>query len=270
MYQLIAFDMDGTLLRSDHTIDPETVAALGRADEAGKTVVLATGRSASELQDYLPVLPMVRYGVLASGGLIYDFSTETVLAKKSLSAEVVATVCDLLDREDVFVVVMADGQGYVQSSQFNRIEAFYMEQFRQLYLDTAVFVSDLNQLLAEKACEKINIYFKTPELREAYADQLASSAITLVKAERTGLELTAQGADKGAGLQLLCQRLGFGMAEVIGVGDSDNDRTMLQEAGMGLAMGNAKPSIKALANHVVPTNDEGGCVEAIERYLLRS
>lgn len=65
MYQLIAFDMDGTLLRSDHTIDPETVAALGRADEAGKTVVLATGRSASELQDYLPVLPMVRYAVFA-------------------------------------------------------------------------------------------------------------------------------------------------------------------------------------------------------------
>lgn len=270
MYQLIAFDMDGTLLRSDHTIDPATLAALTRAEEAGKTVVLATGRSASELQDYLPDLPMVRYGVLASGGLLYDVVAGTILAKKALPDEVVATVRDLLNREDVFVVAMADGQGYVQSSQFERIAAFYMDQFSQLYLDTAVFVSDLNQLLAEKACEKTNIYFRTPELREAYANQLASSAITLVKAERTGLELTAQGADKGAGLKLLCQRLGFAMAEVIGVGDSDNDRTMLQEVGLGLAMGNAKPSIKALADHVVATNDEGGCVDAIERYLLTS
>lgn len=267
-FQLIAFDMDGTLLRSDHTIDPRTISAIARASQAGKAVVLATGRSVSELRPYLADLPKVRYGVLSSGGLLYDFQAGRVLARKYLPDEVVQMVLATLQTEDVLVVAMSDGQGYLQSSQFERIEQFYMGQFRQLYLDTAVFVPDLSDLMRSRPFEKINIYYRTSSARETAAQRFASSAISLVKAEKTGLELIASGADKGAGLTLLCQELGLTMAEVIGVGDAENDRTMLEMSGLGLAMGNARPEIQAVASHVLASHDQGGCVEAIERYLL--
>ena len=85
MYQLIAFDMDGTLLTSKKTIAKSSVEAIGRAQDAGKQVVLSTGRSLSELLPYGYDLREIRYDILASGALIYDLEAKCVLAKQTLS-----------------------------------------------------------------------------------------------------------------------------------------------------------------------------------------
>lgn len=268
MYQMIAFDMDGTLLRSDQTIDPRSLAAIERASQAGKTVVLATGRSLSELRTYLPQLPTVSYGVLASGGLLVDLTTGAVLGKRALPEPVVSQVRELMASQDILVIAMRDGQGYLQSGDLDHLDQFGMGRYRQLYLDTAELVDQMDQVLQLGDLEKINLYFASVDARDAYVKQLDCSAIAPVTSEQTGLELTAVGADKGQGLTSLCQVLGLTMSQVIAVGDADNDRTMLINAGLGLVMGNAKPAIKALADQVLPSNDEGGCAVAIERYLL--
>ncbi|MFC3932540.1 HAD hydrolase family protein [Streptococcus dentapri] len=77
MYQLIAFDMDGTLLTSQKTIAPSSVAAIERAHDAGKQVVLSTGRALSELRIYQQELQDIRYGILASGAFIYNFVSQS-------------------------------------------------------------------------------------------------------------------------------------------------------------------------------------------------
>lgn len=267
-YQMIAFDMDGTLLQADQTIAPDSLTAIAEASQAGKTVVLSTGRALSELAAYLPDLPSVRYGVLASGGLVYDFSAGAVLDKLALPAPVVSQIREILQTEDVFGLVMRDGQGYVQSDKFERIGAYHKAAYAQLYRDTAVFVNDLTSLLDQGEFEKINLYFKTLDLREHYFRILASYGISLARAEGAGLELSAQGADKGEGLARLCQRLGLDLSQVIAVGDSDNDESAFRRAGLGLAMANANDLIKSLAGAIVADHNHGGCAQAIRDYLL--
>lgn len=267
-YQLIAFDMDGTLLQSDQTIAPDTLSAIARATDAGKQVILATGRPVSELKVYLPDLPSVRYGALSSGAMIYDFHEQVVLDKTNLPESIVEKLLTLIAKEPVFMVVMKDGQGYVQHAHFETIDQFGMAAYRQLYLDTAVFVDDISEVLKSGACEKVNVYLTTAERRDQCFKELATNDSYLIKADEKGLEMTALGADKGTALTKLCQQLKIPLNEVIAVGDSDNDQTMISQAGLGLAMGNAKPNIKKLADGILASNDDGGCTQAIQTYLL--
>ena len=87
MYQLIAFDMDGTLLGSDKQISPGNRRAIAAAARAGKTVILNTGRCRSELEEYLGLIPEVRYLNCASGALVYDLKEKRTLYSSLLSVE---------------------------------------------------------------------------------------------------------------------------------------------------------------------------------------
>ena len=86
--------------------------------------------------------------------------------------------------------------------------------------------------------------------------------------EATGLEMNAKGVDKGTGLKQLCKHLGISIDETIVVGDADNDKEALGVAGLAIAMGNAKESVKEIADVIVSDNDHDGCAEAIEKYLM--
>ena len=270
MYQLIAFDMDGTLLTSKKTIAKSSVEAIGRAQDAGKQVVLSTGRSLSELLPYGDDLRGIRYAILASGALIYDLEAKCVLAKQTLPAIAVDKVKAIAEAQDLILVCMIDGQGYLQKSHFENIANYYMEIYTELYDKTAILVDNIYDLLAKERehFDKINIYHLTARDRDQSYETLLSEKVTMIKAEVSGLELTAQGVEKGRGLVHLAQKLNLPMDQIIAVGDADNDESMIREAGFGVAMGNANENIKNLADIVVADNDHGGCAQAIDDVLL--
>ena len=270
MYQLIAFDMDGTLLTSKKTIAKSSVEAIGRAQDAGKQVVLSTGRSLSELGLYKKDLQGIRYAVLASGALIYDLEMKQTLAEQTLPAVVVDKVKALAEAHDLMVVGMINGQGYLQRSHFENIANCYMEIYTELYDKTAILVDNIYDLLAKERehFDKINIYHFTARDRDQSYETLLSEKITMIKAEVSGLELTARGVEKGQGLAHLAQYLQLPMEQIIAVGDADNDESMIREAGFGVAMGNANENIKGLADIIVADNDHGGCAQAIDDVLL--
>ena len=149
MYQLIAFDMDGTLLTSKKTIAKSSVEAIGRAQDAGKQVVLSTGRSLSELLPYGDDLRGIRYAILASGALIYNLEAKCVLAKQTLPAIAVDKV-KAIEAQDLMLVCMIDGQGYLQKSHFENIANYYMEIYTELYDKTAILVDNIYDLLAKE------------------------------------------------------------------------------------------------------------------------
>lgn len=270
MYQLIAFDMDGTLLTSQKTIAKSSIAAIDRVHAAGKQVALSTGRSLSELGLYKKDLQGIRYAVLASGALIYDLEMKQTLAEQTLPAVVVDKVKALAEAHDLMVVGMINGQGYLQRSHFENIANYYMEIYTELYDETAVLVDNICDLLAKERENfvKINIYHLTADERDQSYEVLLSEDIAMIKSEVSGLELTARGVEKGQGLAHLAQYLQLPMEQIIAVGDADNDESMIREAGLGIAMGNANESIKGLADVIVADNDHDGCAQAIDKFLL--
>ena len=93
-------------------------------------------------------------------------------------------------------------------------------------------------------------------------------ALSITRTHTWLVEATAPGVDKGSGLRRLCQMLGVAPERVMAVGDSENDIPMLQAAGFAVAMGNATPALKAVADWIAPTLDEEGAAVALQRWVL--
>ena len=126
MYQLIAFDMDGTLLGSDKQISPGNRRAITAAARAGKTVILNTGRCLSELEEYLGLIPEVRYLNCASGALVYDLKEKRTLYSSLLSVETVKQLLKLAALEQAMPHILLE-QCIVQKSHCEQMERFGME-----------------------------------------------------------------------------------------------------------------------------------------------
>ncbi len=116
--------------------------------------------------------------------------------------------------------------------------------------------------------EKINLYHISREASIRTSERLQGLPMERIYAETSSLELSPKGVDKGSGLLDLCRVLGIPASRAIAVGDADNDLPMIRAAGLGIAMGNANDHVLKEAQVTVGTNDEDGCAQAIDRFLL--
>ena len=269
-YQLIAFDMDGTLLRSDKTFSGAVLSSIRTATQSGKELALATGRPVTELFPYEKELADFRYAVLESGALVYDLTARRILIRHTLDANCIGAVLDAIRREDVMPQAMSAGASYVNAGDLHRMDYYHMGIYETLYERSATCVPSMEDFIQAHASEieKINLYHATPEGRERTFARLSSCQVERTFAEQTSLEISPPGIHKGSGLLDLCGLLHLSPEETIAVGDADNDIPMLRTAGLGIAMGNAAPNVRAAADVLVAGNDEDGCAEAIDRYLL--
>ena len=116
--------------------------------------------------------------------------------------------------------------------------------------------------------EKLDFYFVDSAERAKYLARVQDVHAWVVPCESAGVEVNAIGVDKGSGLQALCRCLNIPISATIAIGDSENDRPLLRDAGLPLAMGNAIADVKDAARYVMPDCDHDGVAEAIERFLL--
>lgn len=273
-YQLIAFDMDGTLLDSNKTILPSSLTAISDAVKAGKTVILSTGRCLPELREYLPQLSEVRYLNCVSGALVLDQKTNTAIYSRSLAPAVCSQILRIVKHQDVMVHLLGETTSIIQRSHCQNMAHFGMGQYQSLFERNAEQWEDLFAQYRENPfpVAKLNLYFTDPESRQCIEQQILDEHIpvTMVHAEATSLEISAKGVSKAAGLRELCSHLDIPIAETIAVGDAPNDLEILKAAGLSIAMGNSRQEILDLADVVVSDCDHDGCAEAIYQYLLRA
>lgn len=268
-YKLIAFDMDGTLLNSEKRISEQTLEAVNRAFDAGKEVILSTGRCVAELREYFKRIPRLCYVVCSSGAILYDVKEEKILYSNSISIELAEKILAESKKEDLMVHLLAI-ESIVQKKDIPQMERFGMGVYRPMYEKVTTQVDDIYEYYKEHPFEvpKLNLYHATTEGRERTRKRLAGLDLVLADAEKTALECSATGVTKGTGLLRLCEHLGVEPEETIAVGDADNDLNILETAGLAIAVGNANEHVKAVAAVVVNDCDHDGCAEAIDKYLL--
>lgn len=270
-YQLIALDMDGTLLDSRKQISPATLAALQRAVDAGKHIVLSTGRCRPELADYTRLVPGIRYLICTSGALVYDRQEHKALYRKPLDCDTVKNLLDLARQEGAMVHLL-DAASIVQRDQMQHMDRYGMGVYQPMFKQVSTPWEDLYETYcaAPFPVEKVNLYHTSQPSRERTKARIQQMGLPVhqVNAESASLELSAAGVDKGTGLRQLCAQLGLPLEQTIAVGDADNDRTILAAAGLSVAMGNALPHIKQLADIETADCDHDGCAAVIDTYLL--
>ncbi len=267
-YKLIALDMDGTLLMSDKRIHPDTIRDIAYAVDKGVNIVYSTGRGPVELKPVAAELPMIRWGICASGSQVYDFQEKKVVFRKEIPGELVREVIRIVGEETGMVNFLTDSQSIARADQIARMEEFHMKAYQQVYEEVATIVpSMMEEAKRHASVPKMNIYFRSPADREkAFAD-LRHLPLTYILTEKTSLEITAEGVTKALGLEKLAGHLGISLEETVGIGDGDNDRALLELAGFAVAMRNATPGIQRISDFVTDDNDHNGVGKAIRRLI---
>lgn len=271
-YDLIAFDMDGTLLNSQKTVSEKTCQAIHTAFARGKHIVFATGRCMPEMTEYYRLLPDIRYALLANGAMVYDIGKQKALFTRFIPADIVRSVLDIVLLEDVMPQIVFADRVCVEEPYLDRLDDYSMLPYRPMFLRIMTRVDDIMAYSRAHAdgVMKMNLYHRTPEARQRTLERVRNLPLAWAFSEKTSLEINALNVNKGEGLKQLCQALAIPAEKCIAVGDGGNDIAMLKSAGLPLAMGNAADDIKALCQFVLPDNDHDGCAAAIREYLLNN
>lgn len=265
-YKMIVLDLDDTLLRDDHTISPRTKDALMKAQEAGIKVVLASGRPTFGMVHIADELSLAEYGsyILSfNGGKIINWSTKEDVFTSTLAPEVSHALYDLSQREDVFIHTYVNDEIITaDDNEYTRIEADITGLPIKIVPDfkEAVDVPVVKLLMVEDPEKLVQVEGK---LQQELADQFS-----IMRSKPYFLEFTEKGVTKGTSLHALINQLGIKREEVIAIGDSYNDVSMIEFAGLGVAMGNAPADIKELADYVTETNMNDGVAKVVEAFIL--
>ncbi len=266
--RLIAVDMDGTLLRSDQTLDPETLRDLRYAADRGMEIVLCTGRAPAEMRDFDGLLPMVRYAVCSSGALVRDLKEKKSICRFEIGQTLIVKAMKTARKYGAMPQFLTEEESVVSAADILRMKEFGMGAYQDLYLRTARQAESMEaESRLHASVSKFNIYFRSGGDRAAAFEELKDLPLTFAFSGTSALEMTALGVTKAFGLMVLAEHLGIPAAQTAGIGDSDNDRPMLEAVGLSAAMGNASAEIRNSCGMVTEDNDHNGAGKAVRRIL---
>ena len=269
--KLIAMDLDGTALQKDHcSFSPRLNAALEAAFRRGVHIAPVTGRQYQLLPPALKVHPVwENLAVLCNGGQIRNLKSGEVLYRRDIGEKALWALLALAESYELPIEFSVDGTLYLTKHdyqrQFGRPElAFHRDT---ILAENGVVLDSLEPLCTAQI-EKVNLLCIDADVREAVAEALQNIEVSAVWASSSSMEITHPEATKAQGLKQLCKMLDLPMENVMAMGDSGNDESMLRQAGFSVAMGNAPDHVKAWAEAVTESNDRDGAAMAIEKYVL--
>ncbi|MCW5851888.1 MAG: HAD family phosphatase [Anaerolineae bacterium] len=262
--KLIALDLDGTLLDEELHLSAPVRRAIQAAQAQGVHVTLATGRSTITARPFAEALgiqtPIIGY----QGGQIADPLTGEVLLQHAMAEDLAHAAVERAEAEDLDLSLYSHDVVYFRQLRFPQV--FYDRWFGLPIRHTP----DLHAVVEAAPPMKFIIVAEPPEADEIEArwKEGFEGRLHIVRSHRLFVEGNPPGVSKGTALAWLARRLGIPQANVMAIGDNDNDITMVEWAGVGVAMGNGSPAVKAVADWVAPPVVEDGVAAALERFVL--
>ncbi|MFT8320460.1 MAG: Cof-type HAD-IIB family hydrolase [Bacillus sp. (in: firmicutes)] len=241
--KLIALDMDGTLLNEKGEIPKENRKAIKEAQANGIHVVLSTGRSIATCKDHAESLLLKTYLVTVNGSEIWDWQGN-LIERNLVEAENIQWMWDLSKKHKAKTWAISCNQ---------------------------IWNGDMPEDISTLEWLKFGFHMEDNKIRASIMKELQDKGIfEISNSSPVNIEVNALGINKARGLKTVCERLNVTMDQVMAVGDSLNDISMIKEAGLGVAMGNAQEIVKQTADVVTSTNEENGVANAIRTWALKS
>ena len=265
--KILVLDIDGTLVNSEKKITPETLKYLKMIQEQGHIVALASGRPFPGLKQYSDALGLAEYGGYAlsfNGGKVISCATQEVIYTKAIPNRYAKILYEFAKERHIGMVTYKDNQvitgpdtdGYMEfEARLNHMELCQVDDFLK--------VVDFDMIKCLMTAE--------PEVAEQYEKELAalvSPDLNVFRSEPYFIEITVKGVDKAESIARLLEHIDMKREQCICCGDGFNDKTMVEYAGVGVAMGNAQQVVKDVADYVTASCDEDGLVEVIKKFVL--
>jgi len=262
-FRLIALDLDGTLLPFDGVISDRSQRTLERASSGGIVVTLASGRPFPAMLQYVEKLAIGAPIICNQGAQIVHPDTHDLMHNAAIPLAPARALLEYLQPLDVDVMVDLNEDFLVRAAKFS--EEFFSDFVGRPY----DLVTDMSAGLCRRPSKVL--IMNTAEENEHLLTALQKRfghLIRLLRSHPMFIEGIPLGENKATALQRVTEKLGIPQEQTMAIGDGDNDIEMVAWAGLGVAMGNASPGVKAVADYIAPRAEDDGAAEAIERFCL--
>ena len=276
-YRMIAIDLDGTLLSPFGEVTPRAKAAIHQALGAGLLVCFATGRNWTESRTVLDAVAHYDSAVFVGGAMVIDTKQRLTLHRTIMQPHLAAEICAYFEAEGHAALALQDtgtaGVDYLVSGEV----ALNAATSQWMHVTTAT-VHPVPSLGRHGHEHTVRVGIVAPpeetsriqrELERRYDGAILCHSLFVPAYGVEVLEVFDPAVNKWEGLLHVARRHGIRPEEIIAIGDDLNDLAMIRSAGLGVAMGNARPEVKAVAKLVIGTNAEEGLATFIEDLVAR-
>ena len=270
MYQLLAFDLDGTLLNRQGKLSEGNRQALLGAMARGIHVCIATGRALDTIPQEVLTVPGIEFVITGNGSAVFHLPEKKKLRSLLLTAAEVRAVLEATKKYGVAYEAFAEGKAYGGREYIEDPIRFGASQAAVAYIrSTRRPVDDIEAFMLTHELDAMDIVVKSREIEQQVTEAIAQSGaeVYLTSSVPHLVEISHRDSGKAGGVKYLADMLGIEPQEVMAFGDAGNDREMLLYAGCGVAMGNASESLRAIADFVTLHHEADGVAHAMKLLM---
>ena len=288
MYRLVAIDLDGTMLNQYGIITEETKDVIKKVQEKNVEVIIASGRAINSVKNFSKEINSQNYFISGNGAITYDIQNDKILYENILSKQKVLQIIKVCEENSIYYNVYTENGIIAKSLNYNTLYYYkdnlskpeenqthinivenvyeYIEQREEKILK--IMICDEHQSVFNSIIRKLKEISKIEVLEVSHMSRkIIKQGTEEIKLEYFYTEVSAQNVDKWNAIENLIKILGISKEEVVAIGDNANDLKMIQNAGLGIAMGESAPYIKQSADKVALGNDENGVAQALEEIF---
>lgn len=268
MIKIVAIDLDGTLFDAKKNISNENKQAIKKAKELGCKVVIATGRPISGVTPVLEELGLIDdtdYVIVYNGAKVYNVGTKEIIFSSTITGKDVKDLYYESKKLGVHFHAFRQNEELItpMHNPYTDVEARINHVEDKIFDFTLINDNDLF-LKAMMVDSDENITRIMNEVNPIFIDKYS-----MVRSSKIFLEFLNKNTHKGHALKALAKHLNIDIKDTMAIGDAGNDLPMIKASGIGVAMENAFPEIKAEADYITASNEESGVARAIEKFILK-
>ncbi len=289
MYKLVVVDLDGTILNSYGEISETTKESVKKCLEKGTKIVIASGRPIDSIKTIAKELGIEEYFIAGNGALIYDLKKDEIVYENYMKKEKVLEIIKICEDNSIAYNVYTDKTILTTNLKFN-VLYYYKENLKKeenkktnvsVVENMYNYVKNLNEekFLKITICDESATIFNSivrtlKEINDVEILEISHMSRKIIKQgteeipiEYYYTEISAKNVDKWDAVEYLAGKLNIEKEEIIAVGDNINDKKMIENAGLGVAMEGSAPDVINVANIVTDSNDNNGVAKILEKYI---
>ena len=288
MYKLIAIDLDGTLLNSYGIVTETTQKTIKELEKQGIEIIIASGRPIDSIRTIAKEIESNNYFIAGNGAIIYDMKKSEIIYEKTMPKEKVLEIIKICEENSISYNIYTENEILATSLKYNVLyyhkENLKKEEDKKTKI---IIVNDIYEYVKNKEnakflkitiCDESKTIFNSimRKLKEVKDVEILEVAHMARKTITQGTEevpisyyyteISMKDVDKWDAIEFLIDKLKIKKEEVMAIGDNINDKKMIENAGLGVAMGQSTPAIINCANEVTSSNEEEGVARILQKY----
>lgn len=289
MYKLVAIDLDGTMLNSYGMVTENTKQVIKNTINKGTEVIIASGRPIDSIKTIAKEIGSENYFIAGNGALIYDIKKDEIIYEKFMNKQKVLEIIKICEENSIAYNIYTEKTIIAKGLKYN-VLYYYKENLKKeenkktnitIVEDVYEYIKNLEneKFLKITVCDETKSVFNSiiRKLRTVedidvldvlhMSRKMIKQGTEDVPIEYYYTEISLKDVDKWKAIEYLANKMNISKDEIIAIGDNINDKKMIENAKVGIAMGQSTPVITKIADFVTLNNNEDGVAKALEKYF---